>query len=303
MPSAGTKKTTDMKFRLINGATLSAVAAMALLSSCSLLQGGRKVQKESVLPQDREQIQEQARQKTYNPEELAKGIVGGDWAIETVNGKAAVGETAPFLKFVPNEKRVYGNNGCNTLNAEYTYNPQDSTIRFSRIITTMMACGKTGITDYEVNAALNNTRRYSWRLDQDFYYITFYDERGVNLMELMHQNFQFLNGTWSVASIEDEAVNVPDMKLVIDVDEGKLHGNTGCNIINGTLDTDMDSPNSISFQEIAMTKMACPDMNYETRLLVALEAASKAKPIDKNKVLLIDDQNKVVLTLTRTSDK
>lgn len=302
MPSAD-KKTTDMKFRLINGATLSAVAAMTLLSSCSLLPGGRKVQKESVLPQDREQIQEQARQKTYNSEELAKGIVGGDWAIETVNGKPAVGEMTPFLKFVPSEERVYGNNGCNTLNAEYTYNPKDSTIRFSKAVTTMMACGKTGITDYEVNAALNNTRRYSWRLNQDFYYITFYDERGVELMELMHQNFQFLNGTWRVSSIDDEPVNVPGMKLVIDVDEGKLHGNTGCNIINGTLETDMDSPNSISFQEIAMTRMACPDMNYETRLLVALEAASKAKPIDKDKVLLIDDQNKVVLTLTRTSDK
>ena len=46
-------------------------------------------------------------------------------------------------------------------------------------------------------------------------------------MELMHQNFQFLNGTWLVKEIDGQPVNVPDMKLVIDVDEGRLHGNTG----------------------------------------------------------------------------
>ena len=45
-------------------------------------------------------------------------------------------------------------------------------------------------------------------------------------MEMMHQNFQFLNGTWLVKEIDGQAVDVPDMKLVIDVDEGKLHGNT-----------------------------------------------------------------------------
>ena len=89
-------------------------------------------------------------------------------------------------------------------------------------------------------------------------------------MELMHQNFQFLNGTWLVKEIDGQPVNVPDMKLVIDVDEGRLHGNTGCNIINGTLETDMDAANSISFQKIGMTRMMCPDAQYETQLVVAL---------------------------------
>ncbi|MDE7495892.1 MAG: META domain-containing protein [Muribaculaceae bacterium] len=42
----------------------------------------------------------------------------GDWAIETVLGKKAVGETAPFIKFVPGENRIYGNNGCNVINGQ-----------------------------------------------------------------------------------------------------------------------------------------------------------------------------------------
>ena len=290
-------KTSKLLFSILfAGASLS-------LASCSLLGGGKSdVKKASVLPQDREQIQMQASQKTYTPQEFSKGVIKGDWAIEEVAGKKAVGETAPYLKFEPKQKRVYGNHGCNTINASYKYNAKDSTLRFSDIITTLMMCGKTGITDYEVNSALNDTRSYSCRLGENAYWLYFYNAQGQQIMTLMHQNFAFLNGTWLVVSIDDTPVDVPDMKLVIDVDEGKVHGNTGCNILNGSFRTDMDSPNSISFQELATTRMACPDQNFETRLLVALEAASRAKPIEAGKVLFLDDQNKVVLTLIRTTD-
>lgn len=278
--------------------------ALIPLGSCSSIKrdGGEDVKKETVLPTDREKIVKPVA-AVYTSEDLEKGIVKGDWAIEKVNGKQAVGEKAPYLKFVPTEKRVYGNNGCNTINASYKYNPADSTLSFSGIASTMMACAMDGITDIEINAALDAAMFYSWRLNGDDYYLTLYDADHQPVMELMHQNFQFLNGTWAVREIDGQAVNVPDMKLVIDVDEGKLHGNTGCNIINGSLETDMDAANSISFQGIGMTRMACPDQNYETQFVMALEQASKAKPIKDNQVSLIDDQGKVVLLLERTSDK
>ncbi|MDE6577831.1 MAG: META domain-containing protein [Muribaculaceae bacterium] len=278
--------------------------AMLPLSSCGVMKksGGDDVKKETVLPNDREKIVQPV-SAVYTSEDLEKGIVKGDWAIEKVNGKEAIGENPPFLKFVPAEKRVYGNNGCNTINATYTYNPADSTLSFSNLVSTMMACGMEGITDVEINAALDAARYYTWKLNGDDYYLTLYDADHSPVMELMHQNFQFLNGTWAVKEIEGQAINIPDMKLVIDVDEGKLHGNTGCNLINGSLETDMDAANSISFQGIAMTKMACPDSEYETPFVVALEEASKAKPLKDNQVALMNGEGKVVLLLERTSDK
>lgn len=283
--------------------------AMLPLASCSAFQKVKKnvdsseeVRKDAVLPTDREKIVKPV-SSVYTSEELAKGIVKGDWAIEKVDGKPAVGETAPFLKFDPKENRVYGNNGCNILNADYKYNPSDSTISFSNFMQTMMACGMSGITDYEINMALAAAHTYSWSLSGDDYRITLYDADKKPVMELMHQNFQFLNGTWAVKEIAGEVVNNPDMKLVIDVDEGKVHGNTGCNILNGQLETDMDAANSISFQKIATTRMACPDSNYETRLLVALEDASKAQPLQQGKVKLLNSMGEVVLLLERTSDK
>ena len=260
------------------------------------------VKKESVLPTDRTHIVQPV-SSVYTSEEISKGIIKGDWSIETVNGKPAVGEKAPFIKFVPEEGKIYGNNGCNVINAEYKYNPQDSTISFSYFASTMMMCHKEGITDMEINLALDAARYYKIELNGDDFLLTLYNEDHEAVMELMHQNFQFLNGTWAVKEISGEKVNVPKMKLVIDVDEGKLHGNTGCNVINGSLEINMKAANSISFAGIAKTLMLCPDENYETQLLVALEEAMRAKPLKGGKVELLNSENEPVLVLERTSDK
>lgn len=280
----------------------AAVIMAGTLTGCGLF-NRNKVTVNPILPQDREEIVERKVQETYTPDEVEHGIVKGDWAIETVMGKKAVGENAPFIKFVPSEKRIYGNNGCNVINASYQCNPQDSTLSFDRIASTMMMCGTEGITDYEVNTALGATKYYSWRVDENDYWLTFYDESHREMMTLMHQNFDFLNGTWRVTRINDRAVTNPDMKMVIDVDEGKLHGNTGCNIMNGRLDVEMDQPNSISFSAIALTRMACPDQQLETEFVVALEEVSAARPVSVNEVVLYDSQHKPVLTMVRTSDK
>lgn len=282
------------------------MALALVMSGCSVFDGllGNKGSRiNPVLPSDRETIAVKKEQNTYTPEELRKGVVKGDWAIETVYGKKAVGEQSPFIKFVPSEKRIYGNNGCNVVNAEYQYNPKDSTISFDHIASTMMMCSTDGLTDYEINTALASTKYYSWKVDGSDYILKFFDESGHEVMSLMHQNFEFLNGTWKVTRINDKAVTTDGLKMVIDVDEGKLHGNTGCNLLNGNLEVDMDHPNSISFSAIATTRMACPDSQWETAFVVALEEVSAARPVSGKEVILYDDRHQPVLTLVRTSDK
>lgn len=292
---------------------LSAAGLLTLFTGCSLLESVKKassnpspskdIKTESVLPTDKEQIATEKTAKIYSPEELSKGIVKGDWVIETVNGKQAIGEQQPFIRFVPEQKRIYGNNGCNVINAEYACNPADSTMLFGMMTSTMMACNKTGITDFEINGALDRTRFYTWRLNDSQYELTFYDEKHVPTMTLMHQNFSFLNGTWKVKAIDEEPVsNDAGMYLVFDIDENKLHGNTGCNILNGEIELNMEKANSISFQQIGMTRMACPDTSHETQFVVALERVTYVKPISPDKVLLLNDDGKAVLSLIRATD-
>lgn len=288
------------------------IAALALLPSCDLYNKvadklfkkseTQTVKKEVVLPQDREAIMVKTDPKMYSPEEFKQGIIKGDWAIENVYGQEAVGQSAPFIKFAQDEKRIYGNNGCNTINGQYNYNPADSTLTFDNVAVTMMLCNKEGITDYLVNMALNETRTYRLTDVEDGYRLDLYDEQGKEVMQLAHQNLDFLNGTWKVTEIDGQPVDIEKMKLVFDVDEHKVHGNTGCNVLNGKLETDMDAPNTFSFESMAVTMMMCPQMEYQTAMLVALEEACRAKPIDKNGVQLLNDEGKVVLTLERTTD-
>lgn len=278
-------------------ASLPLIMLAVVASGCNTM---RKNNKEAaVLPQDRENLVKKKDLQLYTPEEIRRGVVKGDWAIETVMGKPAVGEKAPFIKFVPSEKRIYGNNGCNVINGSYNYNANDSTISFSDIATTMMMCAKEGITDYEINTALGAAKYYSWKVDANDYMLTFYNERRQPVMTLMHQNFEFLNGTWRIAKVNDKPIDMEGVEMVIDIDEGKIHGNTGCNIFNGSLEIDMDQPNSISFCSIGVTRMACPDVEHETALLFALEEATYAKPVSGSEVIFYSEQHKPVLTLVR----
>lgn len=231
-----------------------------------------------------------------------KGSLSGDWAIETVLGKKAVGETAPFIKFVPSEKRIYGNNGCNIINGSYIDDPNDSSIAFSKLATTMMLCAQSNITDTEIGEALGLTVRYTIENgSDDESVLRFFDAGGKEVMQLMHRDFHFLDGTWAVIAIDGEKVNVEGMKVALDVDEKRLHGNTGCNIINGELETDMDAANSISFSRIGMTRMACPDSGWETRMMVALEEAVTAKKISADEIEFIGSNGKQVMLLKKSS--
>lgn len=231
-----------------------------------------------------------------------KSQLSGDWAIETVFGKPAIGETAPFLKFVQGENRIYGNNGCNIINGAYTSSISDKTIAFSNLAVTMMLCGDSNITDAEIGEALGLTVRYTVEDSKDSESIMkFYDASGREVMKLMHRDFHFLDGTWAVVSIDGENINIDGMKVALDVDEKKLHGNTGCNIINGELETDMDSANSISFSKIGMTRMACPDSGWETRMTMALEEAVTAKKVSADEIEFIGSNGKQVMLLKKTN--
>lgn len=295
-----------MKAKHLHLLLIAALGAPAL-SSCNLINDFTNIlhkdKSSAATPievlNDRETVRTEAPAKAYTSAEIGKGIVKGDWAIDSVMGKRAHGETAPYIKFEPQQKRIYGSDGCNTINATYNYNPADSTFRFENILSTMRLCSSEGVTDVEIMQALNNTKYYSWRIDENDYLLTFFDSHRQPLMLLLHQNFDFLNGTWSVTAINGKNEGAAGMRLVIDVDESKIHGNTGCNLLNGTLEIEMEAPNSISFSNLITTRMACDKPEKETDLLVALEETVSAKALANDRVVFLNAQGQPVLEMKR----
>jgi heat shock protein HslJ len=117
-------------------------------------------------------------------------------------------------------------------------------------------------------------------------------------MTLSKVDVSFLNGGWQVVAINGQACNNRDVRLVIDISEGHLHGNTGCNILNGSVTCNPTASRSVQFTALSTTRMACPEGVSESDLLIALEEVAVARPTLNNAVQLLDESGAEVIRLT-----
>lgn len=88
-----------------------------------------------------------------------------------------------------------------------------------------------------------------------------------------------LEGTrWVLVRLGDEAVTVSDNRrepfFVLEAGEQRVSGTGGCNRLIGGYELD---GNQLSFKQLALTRMACPDMKYESAFAKALETTATWK--------------------------
>lgn len=227
--------------------------------------------------------------------------ISGEWNVFSVNGKKVTGEERPYINFNMEDHRLYGSNGCNIINGDFSAN-DDSSIEIGNVISTMMACPDAPF-ESDINQALGNARYFSISKQGHEYYLVLMDSTHKSLMTLRRHNMDFLNGSWKVEEINGHDNDNEDVQMVIDIFEQRVHGNTGCNILNGELLIDPDKSNSIQFSNLATTRMMCPDMKTETAFLVALESVEFAKKGKGNTVVMTDKNNKPMLRLKKLNVK
>lgn len=234
-----------------------------------------------------------------NHPKVSSDALAGEWTVYTVGGNKVTGEKRPYLNFNMEDHRLYGSNGCNIINGNFELSG-NSKLKIGDMISTMMACADAPY-EQAINLALDATQSFDITKKGHEYYLELRDNHGNNLMTLRKHNMDFLNGTWEVSEINGVKYDNPDMQMVIDIQEQKLHGNTGCNIVNGSLLIDPDKSNSIQFQNLATTRMACPPeiMKGETALLVALESVEYAKKGKTGTIVMLDKNNAPVLVLKK----
>lgn len=234
-----------------------------------------------------------------NHNKISSDALAGEWTVYTVGGNKVTGETRPYINFSMEDHRIYGSNGCNIINGDFDLSA-NSGLKIGNVISTMMMCPDAPY-EQAINLALEAVQSFDITKKGHEYYLELRDSRGNNLMTLRKHNMDFLNGTWEVTEINGKSYDNPDMQMVIDIQEQKLHGNTGCNIVNGSLMIDPDKSNSIQFQNLATTRMACPEetMKGETALLVALESVEYAKKGKTGTVIMLDKNDTPVLILSK----
>lgn len=98
--------------------------------------------------------------------EVSVNDLNGAWEIVSVKGNP-VGEVEkqPQLVFNVAEKRVHGNASCNTINGSFTQEEgQAASLRFSQMISTMMACPNMDV-ESSILKALDEVRSFEIKAD------------------------------------------------------------------------------------------------------------------------------------------
>lgn len=111
-----------------------------------------------------------------------------------------------------------------------------------------------------------------------------------------------LNGKWMISEAGGEAIPGGMEKqpfIEFNISEKSLHGNAGCNIINGSFQTDGENPTAISFPQVISTMMACPDMAVEGRVLKALNSVQSFGKLAGGGIGLYDADNTLVMVLVK----
>ena len=100
---------------------------------------------------------------------------------------------------------------------------------------------------------------------------------------------ELTNTRWQLSALGDKTLDASSKQqpyLTLD-SEGNVHGNAGCNGLNGSYQL---NNYSLSFGAIATTRKACPDMTGEQAFLQALKATNGFR-IDGELLTLFDDNN------------
>ena len=78
---------------------------------------------------------------------------------------------------------------------------------------------------------------------------------------------------WALYSLETEPITVSpgnEIYLQLSATETQAEGQVGCNRFRGTFD--LPGEGRLRFEQLLLTKMACPDLNLESRFMQALKS-------------------------------
>ena len=229
----------------------------------------------------------------------------GEWNIVTVNGDTIKAENTPYLGLDMAEKRLYGNAGCNRMMGTFEADSlQPGKIKFGEIGTTRMMCPDMD-TESKVLQALNSVQGYA----ETGQGIALTDAEGNTVLTLEKREtpaftLNDLSGEWVITSVY--GAQVSDMEntpfLAFDINQMRVHGNAGCNTINGGFSQEEGKANSLKFSQMISTLMACPNLEAERQILDALNQVASFSFNEDGTMSLFNEDGEELLKLEKNSD-
>ena len=156
-------------------------------------------------------------------------------------------------------------------------------------------------TERNVLGALAQVKGYK-KAGKDKMFLCNESNRPVVVLEKKEADVKLsvLNGEWKIKEVNGEAIPSGMEKqpfIAFDAKKKTLHGNAGCNLINGGFETSTTNAKSISFPGVASTMMACPDMEVEGKILKAMNEVKSFDKLSGGGIGLYDANNALVCLL------
>lgn len=231
--------------------------------------------------------------------------INGEWNIIEINGSAVVpapNQEFPFIGFDTSTGKVFGNSGCNRMMGSFDVNAKPGTIDLGAMASTRMACPDMTL-ENNVLSALAQVKKYK-KLGKENIALCGSSNRPVIVLQKKASAVKLsdLSGKWMISEVGGQNVPTGMEKqpfIEFNISEKRLHGNAGCNIINGGFVTDADNAAAISFPQLVSTMMACPDMEVEGRVLKALNEVKSFGKLATGGIGLYDANGTVVMVLVK----
>ncbi len=227
----------------------------------------------------------------------------GEWNITEVDGSklaTASGQT-PYIGFDLKEGRIYGFSGCNRIMA--SIDEKTGMPNFGHMGSTMMACPDME-TERKVLAAMGKVASVKKGADGTVALLDA-DGKSVATLEKRFEPMEYaaLEGEWMVAKVNGAAVKpaegMAQPVLSFDTKANRLGGNAGCNRVMGNIEQGKSGPLSISFGQVATTRMACPDMETERNVLAALSDVKTFGQLPGGNVALFNGSGMITIELEK----
>lgn len=232
---------------------------------------------------------------------LTANALDGEWDIKSVNGKAVTADKQPYLGINMQEKRLYGHAGCNRIMGG-VQTDKAGELSFGQVASTRMMCPDMTI-ERSVMEALNNVSGYKGTETE----LILTDKKGGELMNLTKRptaTLEALKGKWNITQVYGEPIeNIEKTEkkpfLQFDLDKKAVHGNAGCNIVNGSFTQKDGQAASLNFGQMISTMMAGPGMDLERKVLEAMNNVKSFIVKSTNTVILLDENGEETLTLVK----
>lgn len=243
----------------------------------------------------------------------------GEWTLYSKFNTIITEDERPFIIFekdnleelkadknIAPSNKFYANDGCNTINADFVINQENTLITFTNALKTQRYCtAEDAPYEYDINGAFSRAKKHTITMNGNEIFLNFIDEHGVTMLTFSKINLNFLDGIWKITKINGDGSKCKhkEYTITIDIYERNVFANLPCNTVNGKILIDVNDKNSITFLDLAATRATCKEIATEQEILLALESTTNYELDGDKKVILSDKNGKSLLELSFVSDK